>query len=1373
MTDLVFCLEAKMSQHLSIRIPWKDNGYCGLVCNKPCYNTACLRLKNIAESRNDDFEEKLSGKPILGHEKQIPCLSEGGCFMSAQTYKTYEIHPYKNSSPETHGHFLPTELVYPPYSFPARPYGWMLRSKKSITSNDNIGALKNKFGIEYDTNYEPELPFNTYWVQDARNHRAILKSFFEDVTPNKSLVIPYAKQVPFIDDSKRVVMGIGFVSSILEAPEHKHTNQGQLRSMLWETMVSHTIRDDRQNGFLLPYREMMEYAKTHPEFDMRSITVFADEEYFEEFSYATEHVSYDAVISVLLQIINSLRIIKECKIPGNWSECITWTKKRLEETWIERGLFPGFGSMLHALGFTSYGLIATAIKKSVKDESDFENKAENILKNPSIYLSPEIAKKIDRNSVRTYFSLSVERRKLFWLLSRMSISEVQAYTLFNIEERRMRGIRLIDIEILKNPYLLYEQTRLLSPEYSVSAKTVDMAVFPAEIIRDINPLAAPSALDSENDERRIRAYIVSQLELQASQGHTIYPKDFIVKQINNLSVDPPVKVTGDLINIEESFYEEEINIEIGEEGDKFYQLNRLKQYDDIIRDSVKIRMEGKRLDVKENWARFVDEEFARKHVPDFKEKQIAREERIAILKELAASKLSVLIGGAGTGKTTLLALLCKSSQISNGRILLLAPTGKARVRISQAMTEHGVLCQAKTVAQFLTESDRYDGKTGQYRLSSKEAQNVASTVVIDESSMLTEEMFGALIQALRKKAQRIIFLGDPNQLPPIGAGRPFVDLVEKLGQDVNSFPHVAPGFGELTVNMRQLAGEGENREDTELAKWFTRNPSDLDDDIFDKLQSGKLGDRVVFKKWNTPEELEKRIFETIYEETHMHSVDDIEGFNRSLGGVINGEWMNFGSKPEMVEDWQILSPYRNNAEIGTATINRYIHEKYKSQTMLTLPHCKVRATKFVLGTEGIVYGDKVINIKNQSKKTASRNDEDGYVANGEVGIVENLWHKSRPYTHQIKFSSQPDTPYKWYSSVSDEGTSDIELAYALTVHKSQGSEFGKAILILSEPSRMLSRELLYTAITRQKNKLIILYNEDAIKLRDYADPFYSEVAKRLTCLFKEPSIAEINNIYFEKSLIHLTLKGHLVRSKSEVIIANMLYSAGIDYEYEKQLMWDNGDKLLPDFTIEDIEHDVCIYWEHCGMLGDYSYRQHWEEKKKIYALHGIKEGDNLLVSKDSLNGAINSADLQQIIDVLKDVLGISDEGNGNDNAYDNISTNENLEEKDNQPIDYESLNGSYALNEDLIPAALRDNAIDLPVTGDLDGWYYLVQFDGRLDNYTHKNTEEMRILVLINGSERSIKVNVMREDHIIYISQTMFSLFEAELSDPDGIKIVF
>lgn len=274
-----------MAQHISIRVPWKDNGYNGFVCDKPCYNNACLRLKNISSSRDDELEEKLSGCPIKGHEAEIPCLSEGGCFMSPDTYTKITVHPYKASNNSTHKHFRETELKYPPFSLPARPFGWTMLRKGN---DDNIRNLVRKFAIDYDPNREPNLPFPTNWVQDADNQRAIFKAFYEDVQIGSSLVIPYAKQVPFIDDAKRVVMGIGHITSLVEPPEHNHTDEGMLRSILWETMIGHSIRDDRNDGFLLPYREMMEYAAENPEFDMRSVTVFAEDDYFDEFSYATK-----------------------------------------------------------------------------------------------------------------------------------------------------------------------------------------------------------------------------------------------------------------------------------------------------------------------------------------------------------------------------------------------------------------------------------------------------------------------------------------------------------------------------------------------------------------------------------------------------------------------------------------------------------------------------------------------------------------------------------------------------------------------------------------------------------------------------------------------------------------------------------------------------------------------------------------------------------------------------------------------------------------------------------------------------------------------------------------------------------------------------
>jgi hypothetical protein len=1101
-------------------------------------------------------------------------------------------------------------------------------------NQDNIGNLVRKYAIDFDPAREPDLSFTTNWVQDATNQRAIFKTFYEDVQIGSSLVIPYAKQVPFIDDAKRVVMGIGRITSITEPPEHKHTNAGDLRSILWETMLGHSIRDDRKDGFLMPYREMMEYASEHPEFDIKTITVFAEDDYFDEFSYATEQLSYDAVISVLIQTIKALEIIKEC-IPGNWNECITWCKQMLDEVWHDRGPFPGLGSMLSAIGFQSGELIAKEIKAHISDLAQYEAVVESALKTPTKYFSRKVLSMMSRTELDTFHALPAERKQLFWLLSRMSLTETQACYAYYPELRRKIGFSCSDTDIIKNPYILYEATRRASYDVVVPVKKIDMAVYPPDEIRYANPIQAPSALDSRNDKRRVRAYSISILEYHALNGHTVYPVDKLIEDINTLAIEPACQVNSDIINSFAPFLEEELKPIECANRDKAYQLTRLFEMDEVIRSSINKRLKGARHDINENWREIIDSAFSGQSQSEFEER--ARTEKAAILKELAESRLSVLIGGAGTGKTTLLALLCKSKQIRDGGVLLLAPTGKARVRMSQAMRLQGVDSTAKTVAQFLSESKRFNGYTMEYRLSNEDAQNVPFTVIIDESSMLTEEMFAALLQALRKNAKRIIFVGDPNQLPPIGAGRPFVDLVRHLNNGIKEFPKVGKGFGQLTVTMRQLSKDGTPRGDTELSKWYTGDSENLDDSIFIKLQSGALGEHVSFKSWATPEELEQKIYETIAEETCMEDIDDIQGFDFSIGGTINSGWMNFGSDPKKIEDWQILSAYRNDASIGTATINRYIHEKYRSQEMLTLRDCKVRGTRNLLGTDGIVFGDKVINIRNQRIKgynTQTRSIEDGYVANGEVGIVERIWQKpkDKTNTHQVVFSSQPHCNYNWYSTVSDEGMSDLELAYALTVHKSQGSEFGKAILVLGEPGGLLSKELLYTAITRQKDKLVILYNDAAYRLRDYSSVSASEVARRFTCLFEAPNIVEYKQRYYEQSLIHRTLKGELVRSKSEVIIANMLYEAGIEYEYEKELDLGDDGVRIPDFTIEDAESGLCVYWEHCGMLGDAAYNKHWQEKQALYKKHGIIEGDNLIVSKDSLNGGIDSAEIKRLID---------------------------------------------------------------------------------------------------------------------------------------------
>lgn len=133
----------------------------------------------------------------------------------------------------------------------------------------------------------------------------------------------------------------------------------------------------------------------------------------------------------------------------------------------------------------------------------------------------------------------------------------------------------------------------------------------------------------------------------------------------------------------------------------------------------------------------------------------------------------------------------------------------------------------------------------------------------------------------------------------------------------------------------------------------------------------------------------------------------------------------------------------------------------------------------------------------------------------------------------------------------------LELAYALTVHKTQGSEFGVTFIVLPSPCWLLSRELLYTGLTRHRDRLIVLHQGPFSDFRRFASEEYSEIARRMTNLFVDPLPREVlvgtTTTFLEENLIHRTERGDLVRSKSELVIADKLHARGIDYAYEQPL----------------------------------------------------------------------------------------------------------------------------------------------------------------------------------------------------------------------------
>jgi len=1257
-------------KHLSIRVPWHDNAWNGSICNNPKTNGACLILKNCALNRNDDQEQALAGQFLndLPEDKFPVCIGERATFMAQfPIYKTLN-HPYAKSSPNTHGHLKPTRVQFPSFSAAAVPYHWMLK--------DNAADKTSNFALNYDDGREPILDWaengNDNWVQEIGNQKALLNCFFEHLQEETSLVFFYAKQVPFVESSGRVLAGVGKIKKIIPSEAYEGSNK-RFGAAYWEHMIMHTIRKDNKNGFLLPYHNALEYQEEHPDFDVAELAVVVPSDKQFEFSYGTEHVSNDSAIRVLLECIKSLEKAELLGIGSNHQQSIQWIHNEIAQLEKLRGIYPGMGAALCAFGIEKGHFVAAQITNALEeDEDNAWSLFEKALEHPEGILTDDVASLIGFNSKKLYQRLKDKaiptRIQLLHLISRFDVTIEQATALFVVEEREKLGINRSDLEYLENPYLIYEDLR--QTNIPVALSTIDLGMY----INTSEEVLPNNLIYRDPFEMfRIRALTIQQLEWAALQGHTLLPRKEIIKQIRDSAITPACPINSDYFELAEEYFEDCIALEEMQNGERAYQLFRLSRARTVINQKVTDRIGGRRLPLYADWQRLLDEALNpyTDGEPDTQELK-ARTEKAVALKEIAESRFSVLIGPAGTGKTTLLTILAGQEEVENNGVLLLAPTGKARVRMEEVAKDLQVT--SKTLAQFLSSYDRYNGDIQQYVFSEKYCEGHYETVILDEASMLTEEMLATTLECL-KGVKRFILVGDHRQLPPIGAGRPFVDIIQHLKPDNidTAFPRVGKGYAELTIKRRQ---GGSKREDLQLAEWFSGEALEPGaDSIINQILTTPNSKYLRVEHWENEEDFNKVFEKVLVDELDLDSIEDIKTFNESLGSN-DGKFFNntneanyFGIEPSVnkVESWQILSPVREKP-FGVKAINRKIHQQFRkakidyaingikksftNKSGELIEYTEKKLPKPV-GLEQIVYGDKIINLGNHKRKSVyPKNEALEYIANGEIGLVtgqfkrKNAKFKGQPKNVEIEFTSQKGYSYTfWSSDFKEEADVPIELAYALTVHKAQGSEFGKVILVIPNPCFLLSREMLYTSLTRQKDKVILLFQGNVFDIKELASPLKSDTLRRITNLFEKPELVEIEGNYLEKNLIHQASDGKMLRSKSELLIYQRLLDNNLSPLYEKKLTIKEVEKL-PDFTIENEDSGEVYYWEHCGMLFDEEYKQRWEEKYQWYRDNDILtfeegggENGTLIISEDSpitmedgtIRGAFSVKDIDEII----------------------------------------------------------------------------------------------------------------------------------------------
>ncbi|MGA2120584.1 MAG: AAA family ATPase [Methanoregula sp.] len=1222
-------------RHLSVRVPWHDAGWDGTVCRAPHLNGSCVNLKTIAEGKNEIQERTIAGHSFedLSPDQRPCCINERVTFMAPFEMVYIKKHALAKRSPKTYGHFQPTPQRYPAYSAGIIPFHWMMR--------DNLDYYGDLFELDVDSDREPELGYESDWTHEYQNQISLLDCFAGHLRKEESICLFYAKQVPFIEGTGRILVGVGRIKDIGSLIEYDRKGEG-MRGMVWERPIQHSIRPKNRDGFLLPYYEIIKRAEVDPSLDLERYTAKAPDEHWGEFSYGSELVTHDGSIAALLSIDRALkRMESELGIATGWQQ--QWVHTELIRLWKVRGPYPGFGAVLTAFGFSQGLFIAHAIQQKAGENTDPWPLLDIAFQNPSKVLPKELHRDINELAP-IWTRMSVERKKFLRLISRFELTAEQAKCLYDAGSRGKKHWACSDKEILENPYHIYEISRH-DPE-RIHLLTIDRGIFPDDSVRLKHPLEEPSQLTSAVDVRRIRAFIISVLEDAASSGNTLLSFDKIVEAIRGMSVLPECPVTNDILSARsQDIFQEVSPVKIGNENG--LQLKRYEKIRDLVQKQVLGRIGGQRHAISPDWRKLIDEKFG---ISDDPGEQRARVEKAAALKELTESRFSVLAGPAGAGKTTVLGILCKLKEINRDGLLLLAPTGKARVRMEELAGGNGG--KALTIAQFLNGLGRYDGNSGRYFMSDRPKENRYGTVIVDESSMLTEDMLGALIDALAG-VKRYIFVGDPAQLPPIGAGRPFVDIIARVrpANYESMFPRIANGYAELTIERRQV---GTERADLCLARWFsTTAPSAGEDDVFfagaDELS------HIRFVEWQKPEDFQSKLIAVLVEELKLSDENDIRGFNEKLGATKSGNYDYFNAirdgkagAVEAVDRWQILSPLRGNP-FGVLDINRLIHEKYRKQ-FLNLASGPNRPIAKPMGAERIVYGDKVINVVNHRRDgrwVYPQAGALGYLANGEIGITVGPFKTgSYPKFQNVEFSSQKGFTYTFFSSdFREEGEAKLELAYALTVHKAQGSQFRLVILVLPEGHPILSRELIYTAITRHQDRVVIMHQGPRTLLKEFAAPHRSETARRMTNLLNECRMLEFpqtkGSVFLQEGLIHRTSKGLAVRSKSELLIAEALGNAGIAFEYEKPLTL-GGKTRYPDFTIEDDISGRTIYWEHLGLLEREDYRQSWDKKLRWYQKHevlpakdgGGKAGMLVTTTESSTTGL----DMGQVTALIKEAF---------------------------------------------------------------------------------------------------------------------------------------
>lgn len=412
--------------------------------------------------------------------------------------------------------------------------------------------------------------------------------------------------------------------------------------------------------------------------------------------------------------------------------------------------------------------------------------------------------------------------------------------------------------------------------------------------------------------------------------------------------------------------------------------------------------------------------------------------------EAVKSGLLIITGGPGTGKTTTIKTIIKYFENEGLEIRLAAPTGRAAKRMKEATG-----CEAQTIHRMLelNGNPENDNKISQFE---RNEQNPLDTdlIIIDEVSMVDIFLMQALLKAILP-GTRLVLVGDINQLASVGPGNVLKDIINSERFNVVKLEKIfrQAATSDIVINAHKI-NHGER---IDLAK--------------------KSLDFLFIKRDDTDATISAML--TLIKE--------------KLPGYVNAD----------INEIQILTPTRKGL-LGVERLNsilqQYLNPKDDNKIEKETANCIFRE------------GDKVMQIKNDYQiewevrgKYQVVTDKGMGVFNGDVGIIRRI--NTHTEYLEVEFEENKFVTYTF------KQLDELELAYAVTIHKSQGSEYPAVIMpMYYGPKMLMNRNLLYTAVTRAKKCVCIVGNPEAfiaMEENDKEQERYSGLKKRIQEISKE------------------------------------------------------------------------------------------------------------------------------------------------------------------------------------------------------------------------------------------------------------------------------